>query len=82
MEQIIYILASIFCIFATTVICLVSALNRKDKQFAEERKDYLNRIMAKDSKEYINLSKTEVKQTRPLTDGDILGDDRYNGMLN
>ena len=82
MEQIIFVLVALFCIYATTVICLVSALNKKDKQFAEERKDYLNRIMAKDSKEYINLSKAEIKQVRPLTDGEILGNDRFDGMLN
>ena len=82
MEQIIYILASIFCIYAITVICLVSALNKKDKQFAEERKDLLNRLMAKNTQEYIQVSNKEIKQIRPLTDGDILGDDRYDGMLN
>ena len=82
MEQIIYILASIFCIYAITVICLVSALNKKDKQFAEERKDLLNRLMAKNTREYIQVSNGEIKQARPLTDGDILGDDRYNGMIN
>lgn len=82
MEQIIFIIVAIFCIYALTVICLVLALNKKDKQFAEERKDYLNRIMAKDSKEYINLNKAEIKRTRPLTDGEILGDDRFDGILN
>ena len=71
-----------FAAYTITVLFLVFALNKKDKQFAEERKDYLNRIMAKDSKEYINL-RAEVKQTtRPITDGEILGDDRFDGILN
>lgn len=82
MEQIIYILASIFCIYAITVICLVSAFNKKDKQFSEERKDLLNRLMAKNTQEYIQVSNKEVKQIKPLTDGEILGDDRFDGVLN
>lgn len=72
-------IAVIFAIFAITVIFLVIYLNKKDKQFAEERKDYLNRIMAKNPTEYIRLTKEE---PRILSDGEILGDDRMYGVLN
>lgn len=66
-------------IYALTVIFFVTMLNKKDKQFAEERKDYLNRLMAKNPTEYIKLSKKE--EPKPLTDADILGED-FNGILN
>lgn len=56
-------------------------LNKKDKQFAEERKDLLNRLMSKNTQEYIQVSKQETKKPI-LTDGDILGDDRFDGILN
>lgn len=80
MEQI-YIIIAMLCIYAITVVSLVIMLSRKDKQFAEERKDLLNRLMAKNTQEYIQVSKKETKKPI-LTDGDILGDDRYNGILN
>lgn len=67
-------------IYAITVIFFVTMLNKKDKQFAEERKDYLNRLMAKNPTEYIRLSKKE--EPRIITDGEILGDDRIDGILN
>lgn len=67
-------------IYAITVIFFVTMLNKKDKQFAEERKDYLNRLMAKNPTEYIRLSKKE--EAKPLTDADILGEDYMNGILN
>lgn len=67
-------------IYAITVIFFVTMLNKKDKQFAEERKDYLNRLMAKNPTEYIRLSKKE--ESKPLTDADILGEDYMNGILN
>ena len=66
-------------IYAITVIFFVTMLNKKDKQFAEERKDYLNRLMAKNPTEYIRLSKKEEPR---LTDADILGEDYMNGILN
>jgi len=69
-------------IYAITVVFFVIMFNKKDKQFSEERKDLLNRLMAKNTREYIQVSNKEIKQIRPLTDGDILGDDRYDGMLN
>lgn len=68
-------------IYAITVVFFVTMLNKKDKQFAEERKDYLNRLMAKNTTEYIQVSNKGPKQAI-LTDGDILGDDRFDGMLN
>lgn len=81
MNEYIFIIAMLFCIYALTVISLVSALNKKDRQFNEERKDYLNRIMAKDTRDYVQLSNKEVKKP-VITDGDILGDDRFNGIVN
>jgi choline-glycine betaine transporter len=80
MEQI-YIIIAMLCIYVITVISLVAMLSKKDKQFAEERKDLLNRLMAKNTQEYIQVSKKETKK-QTLTDGEILGDDRYNGILN
>lgn len=73
-------IAVIFAIFAITVIFLVIYLNKKDKQFSIERTDYLNRLMAKNPTEYIKLSKKE--EPRILTDGEILGDDLVNGIIN
>ena len=69
-------------IYAITVIFFVGMLNKKDKEFSKERTDYLNRIMAKNTQEYIQVSNKGIKQVRPLTDGDILGDDRFDGILN
>jgi hypothetical protein len=77
----------LFVIYALTVISLTSSMNKKDKQHAEERKqwteerqDLLNRLMAKNTTEYIQIK----KQDKPtvITDGEILGDDYYNGILN
>ena len=67
-------------IYAVTVLFFVIMLNEKDKQFAEERKDYLNRLMAKNPTEYIKLSKKE--EPRIITDGEILGNDLYNDRVN
>ena len=67
-------------IYAITVIFFVTMLNKKDKQFAEERKDYLNRLMSKNTNEYIKLTREE--PPRILSDGEILGDDRMSGVLN
>lgn len=76
-------IAVIFAIFAVTVIFLVICLNKKDKQFNTERTDYLNRIMAKNTPEYVTLSKqSKPEKPKILTDADILGDDRYDGILN
>lgn len=76
-------IAVIFAIFAVTVIFLVICLNKKDKQFNVERTDYLNRIMAKNTPEYVTLSKqSRPKEPKILSDADILGDDRYDGILN
>lgn len=72
--------AVLFAIFAGTVIFLVICLNKKDKQFSVERTDYLNRIMAKNTPEYVTLTKS--KEPKILTDAEILGDDKYNGVLN
>lgn len=69
----------VLSIYTITVVFFVVMLNRKDKEFAEERKDYLNRLMAKNTQEYIKLRKDEPKI---LTDSEILGDDRVNGILN
>lgn len=80
MKEYVFIIAMLFCIYALTVVTLVSTLNKKDKQFNEERKDYLNRLMSKSSTEYIKL--TNKTTAVPLTDGDILGDDRFNGIVN
>ena len=74
--------AVIFALFAVTVIFLVICLNKKDKQFNAERTDYINRIMAKNTPEYVTLSKQLKEKPKILTDADILGDDRYNGVLN
>ena len=78
MEQMIF--AIIVAMLLITIMFLVFIQGRKDKQFTEERKDLLNRLMAKNIPEYVQVSKKDVK--RPLTDGEILGDDRYNGILN
>lgn len=67
-------------IYAITVVFFVTMLNKKDKEFAKERKDYIDRIMAKNTTEYIKLTKKE--ENRILTDGEILGDDRIGGILN
>lgn len=67
-------------IYAITVVFFVTMLSKKDKEFAKERKDYIDRIMAKNTTEYIKLAKKE--ENRILTDGEILGDDRINGILN
>lgn len=73
----------IFALFAGTVIFLVVCLNKKDKQFNAERTDYINRIVAKNTPEYVMLTKqSKPQQPKPLTDADILGDDRYNGIIN
>jgi len=73
----------IFALFAMTVIFLVICLNKKDKQFGEERTDYINRIIAKSTPEYVTLTKqSKPKESKLLTDADILGDDRFNGILN
>lgn len=77
MEQIFAIIVAMLLI---TIMFLVFVQGRKDKQFIEERKDLLNRLMAKNTQEYIQISKKETKKI--LTDGEILGDDRYNGILN
>jgi len=74
--------AVIFALFAVTVIFLVICLNKKDKQFNAERTDYINRIMAKNTPEYVTLSKQLKEKPKILTDADILGDDRYDGILN
>lgn len=67
-------------IYVITVVFFVTMLGKKDKEFAKERKDYIDRIMAKNTTEYIKLSKKE--ENRILTDGEILGDDRIDGILN
>lgn len=87
MNEYIFIIAILFLVYALTVISLTISINRKDKQFADERKqwkeerqDLLNRLMAKNTTEYIQIK----KQDKPtiLTDGEILGDDRFDGILN
>ncbi len=73
----------VFALFAGTVIFLVVCLNKKDKQFNAERTDYINRIVAKNTPEYVMLTKqSKPQEHKPLTDADILGDDRYNGIIN
>jgi len=75
--------AVIFVIFAVTVIFLVDCLNKKDKQFSIERTDYINRIVAKNTAEYVTLSKqSQPKEPKILTDAEILGEDLYKGILN
>ena len=87
MNEYIFIIAIIFMVYALTVIVLVGFLSKKDKmfdkereRFREERQDLLNRIMSKNTTEYINIK----KQDKPtvVTDGDILGDDYFNGIVN
>lgn len=80
LDYVVLTMLAMFCIYAITVICMVSSLNKKDKEFAEERKDYLNRLMAKNSTEYIKLTKKE--EPKIFSDAEILGDDRINGILN
>lgn len=75
--------AVIFALFAGTVIFLVVCLNKKDKQFNAERTDYINRIVAKNTNEYVTLTKqSKPQEGRSLTDAEILGDDRFNGIIN
>jgi len=74
--KIFVLLIILFCIFALTVLYLTSTFNK-------ERKDYINLIIAKNTPEYISLSnkdKPPVKRT--LTDGEILGEDAFNGIVN
>lgn len=87
MNDYIFIFSMLFCIYSLTVISLTTALSKKDKihaderkQWTEERKDLLNRLMAKNTTEYIQIK----KQDKPtvVTDADILGSDYYNGILN
>lgn len=87
MNDYIFIIAMLFIIFALMVVSLTTSMNKKDKQHSDERKqwteerqDLLNRLMAKDTKEYIQIK----KQDKPtvITDGEILGDDYFNGILN
>lgn len=87
MNDYIFIIGLLFCIYALTVVSLMISANKKDKQQADERKqwkeerqDLLNRLMAKNTNEYIQIK----KQDKPMviTDGDILGDDRFDGILN
>lgn len=76
-------IAVIFALFAITVIFLVICMNKKDKQFNEERKDYINRIVAKNTSDYVTLTKqSKPDKPKALTDAEILGDDRFNGIVN
>ncbi|HKM04535.1 MAG TPA: hypothetical protein VJZ04_08130 [Lachnospiraceae bacterium] len=81
MNDYIFIIGLLFCIYALTVVSLIASMNKKDREHTEERKDLLNRLMAKNTTEYIQVSNKRPKQAI-LTDGDILGDDRFDGMLN
>lgn len=81
MNDYIFIIGLLFCIYALTVVSLMISMNKKDREHTEERKDLLNRLMAKNTTEYIQVSNKGPKQAI-LTDGDILGDDRFDGMLN
>lgn len=87
MKEYIFIIAILFLVYALTVVSLMTSMNNKDKQhteertqWKEERQDLLNRLMAKNTTEYIQIK----KQDKPtvVTDGEILGDDYYNGILN
>lgn len=87
MNDYIFIIALLFCIYALTVISLTISSNKKDKQHTEERKqwieerqDLLNRLMVKNTNEYIQIKKQD--KPKIITDGDIIGDDRFNGILN
>lgn len=80
MNEFVFIITMLLIIYSVTVIVLLNQLNKKDKMFNEERKDLLNRLMAKNTTEYINIKRQEKPTT--VTDGDILGDDYYNGIIN
>lgn len=82
MNDYIFIIGLLFCIYALTVVSLIASMNKKDREHTEERKDLLNRLMTKNTTEYIQVSNKGVKQIKPLTDGEILGDDRFDGILN
>lgn len=66
-------------IYAITVLFFVIMMNLKDKAFTKERTDYINRIMSKNTQDYIKLANKEEKKV--LTDSEILGSD-FNGILN
>lgn len=79
------------CIVAMLIVCvcvLSISLVKQANSFKKERTDYLNRLMARSSSEYINLRKNT--QGREETNDneviDPIGGDRnrnpFNGIIN
>ena len=66
--------------YVITVVFFMIMLNKKDKEAKEERTDLINKLISKNTTDYIKISKKEEKPI--LSDAEILGDDYIKGMIN
>lgn len=69
MDPIVIILSVVTVVLALTTISKDITIQRLNKQYNEERKDLLNRIMARDITEYKNVNNVSLpKGNNPLKD--------------